>query len=80
MPLVEPLESREVYPGWRDFAVVIDTSMSCSGELVQAVPGGDHHDVLSESESYLPPKVHVHVIQCDDAGAVRRGGHQGRRI
>ena len=33
MPLIEPLESKEVYR-IEDFAIVIDTSMSCSGELV----------------------------------------------
>ncbi len=34
MPLVEPLESKEV-SRIEDFVVVIDTSMSCSGDLVR---------------------------------------------
>ena len=34
MPLIEPLESKEV-SRIEDFVIVIDTSMSCSGELIQ---------------------------------------------
>ena len=34
MPLIEPLETKEVRR-IEDFVVVIDTSMSCSGELVK---------------------------------------------
>ena len=34
MPLIEPLESKEVKK-IEEFVIVIDTSMSCSGELVQ---------------------------------------------
>lgn len=63
MPLVEPQESREVYRV-EDFAVVIDTSMSCSGELVQRFLE-ETYDVLSQSESFFR-WVNVHVIQCDD--------------
>ena len=63
MPLVEPQESREVYRV-EDFAVVIDTSMSCSGELVQRFLE-ETYDVLSQSESFFR-RVNVHVIQCDD--------------
>lgn len=63
MPLIEPLESREVYRV-EDFAIVVDTSMSCSGELVKRFLE-ETYDVLSESESYFK-KVHVHIIQCDD--------------
>ncbi|WP_027642047.1 VWA-like domain-containing protein [Enterocloster clostridioformis] len=64
MPLIEPLESREVYRV-EDFAIVIDTSMSCSGELVRRFLE-ETYDVLSETESYFK-KVHLHIIQCDDA-------------
>lgn len=74
MPLVEPQESREVYRV-EDFAVVIDTSMSCSGELVQRFLE-ETYDVLSQSESFFR-RVNVHVIQCDDQIRVRRGDHQG---
>lgn len=63
MPLIEPLESREIY-GVEDFAVIIDTSMSCSGELVKRFLE-ETYDVLSETESYFK-KVHIHIIQCDD--------------
>ena len=34
MPLIEPLESKEVKK-IEEFVIVIDTSMSCSGELVR---------------------------------------------
>lgn len=63
MPLIEPLESREVYRV-EDFAIVIDTSMSCSGELVSRFLE-ETYNVLSETESYFK-KVHMHIIQCDD--------------
>lgn len=63
MPLIEPLESREI-SRVEDFAIVIDTSMSCSGELVRRFLE-ETYDVLSETESYFK-KVHIHIIQCDD--------------
>ena len=63
MPLIEPLESREVTK-ISEFVIVIDTSMSCSGELVQRFLE-ETYDVLSQSETYFR-KVQIHVIQCDD--------------
>ncbi len=63
MPLIEPLESREVYR-IEDFVLVIDTSMSCSGELVRRFLE-ETYGVLSEGESYFC-KINVHIIQCDD--------------
>lgn len=63
MPLIEPLESKEAYR-IEDFVLVIDTSMSCSGELVRRFLG-ETYKVLSESESYFR-KINVHIIQCDD--------------
>lgn len=63
MPLIEPVESREVYRV-EDFVIVIDTSMSCSGELVRRFLE-ETYDVLSETESYFK-KVRIHIIQCDD--------------
>ena len=63
MPLLEPLESREIRR-IEEFAIVIDTSMSCSGELVQRFLE-ETYDVLSESETYFR-KVRIHIIQCDD--------------
>ena len=57
MPLIEPLETRE-------FAVVIDTSMSCSGELIRKFLE-ETYSVLTENESFFQ-KVNVHIIQCDE--------------
>lgn len=63
MPLIEPLESKEVRR-IEDFVLVIDTSMSCSGALVRRFLE-ETYAVLSESESYFR-KINVHIIQCDD--------------
>lgn len=63
MPLIEPQESREVYRV-EDFVVVIDTSMSCSGDLVQRFLE-ETVDVLSQSESFFR-QINIHIIQCDD--------------
>lgn len=63
MPLIEPMESREICRV-EDFVIVIDTSMSCSGELVKRFLE-ETYDVLSETDSYFK-KIHVHVLQCDD--------------
>lgn len=63
MPLIEPLESKEVYR-IEDFVLVIDTSMSCSGQLVRRFLE-ETYGVLRESESYFR-KINVHIIQCDD--------------
>ena len=48
-----------------EFAVVIDTSMSCSGELVRRFLE-ETYDVLSQNESFFR-KINVHIIQCDEA-------------
>ena len=63
MPLIEPLESREVKK-IEEFVIVIDTSMSCSGELVRKFLE-ETYGVLSESESFFT-KINVHIIQCDE--------------
>lgn len=63
MPLIEPLESKESYR-IEDFVIVIDTSMSCSGELVLRFLE-ETYAVLCESESYFH-KINVHIIQCDE--------------
>ena len=63
MPLIEPLESKEIFRV-EDFVIVIDTSMSCSGELVRRFLD-ETYAVLSESESYFR-KINIHIIQCDD--------------
>ena len=51
MPLVEPLESKEV-SRIEDFVLVIDTSMSCSGDLVRRFLEETYH-VLCQSDSYF---------------------------
>ena len=63
MPLIEPLESKEVKKV-EEFVVVIDTSMSCSGELVRKFLE-ETYGVLSENESFFT-KINVHIIQCDE--------------
>ena len=63
MPLIEPLETKEVFK-IEDFVIVIDTSMSVSGELVQNFLQ-ETYGVLSESESYFR-KINIHIIQCDE--------------
>ncbi len=63
MPLVEPLETREVQKV-EDFVVVVDTSMSCSGTLIRRFLE-ETYGVLSESEGFFR-KIHVHILQCDD--------------
>ena len=62
MPLIEPLETKEVKK-IEEFAVVIDTSMSCSEELVRRFLE-QTYTVLSEAESFT--KMNIHVIQCDE--------------
>ena len=63
LPLIEPLESREVHK-IRDFAVVVDTSYSTSGELVQGFLKETFH-LLRQEDSFFH-HVHIHIIQCDD--------------
>ncbi len=63
MPLIEPQETREVKKV-EEFAVVVDTSMSCSGELVRRFLE-ETYDVLSQNESFFR-KINVHIIQCDE--------------
>lgn len=63
MPLIEPLETREARQ-LEEFAIVIDTSMSCSGELVRRFLE-QTCAVLSEAAS-AARRVNIHVIQCDE--------------
>lgn len=63
MPLIEPQEWKESKK-IEDFVIVIDTSMSCSGELVQKFLE-ETYTVLSEENSFFR-KVNIHIIQCDD--------------
>lgn len=63
MPLIEPLETKETKK-IEDFVIVIDTSMSCKGNLVKHFLE-ETYRILSESESFFR-RIHVHIIQCDD--------------
>ncbi len=63
LPLVEPLEWKETRKV-EEFAVVIDTSMSCTGQLVRKFLE-ETYGVLSENNSFFR-KVNIHIIQCDD--------------
>ena len=59
MPLIEPQETKEIKK-IEEFAIVIDTSMSCSGELVQKFLE-ETYSVLKENESFFK-KINVHII------------------
>lgn len=63
MPLIEPQEWKETKK-IEDFVIVIDTSMSCSGDLVRKFLE-ETYTVLSEQNSFFR-KVNIHIIQCDD--------------
>ncbi len=63
MPLIEPQEWKEEQK-IEEFIIVIDTSMSCSGELVKRFLE-ETYSVLSENNSFFR-KVNIHIIQCDE--------------
>ena len=63
MPLIEPQETKEVRR-IEEFVIVIDTSMSCSGELVQRFLE-ETFQVLSETESFFK-NAQIHILQCDE--------------
>ena len=63
MPLIEPLETKEIKK-IQEFVIVIDTSMSCSGDLVKKFLS-QTYQVLSESESFFT-QVNVRILQCDE--------------
>ena len=63
MPLIEPQEVKEVKKV-EDFVIAIDTSMSCSGELVQAFLK-ETYSILKSNDSFFK-KVKIHIIQCDE--------------
>ncbi len=62
MPLVELLEYQETHRIC-DFAIVIDTSESVKGELVQRFLQHTF-DILNSSQDYAR-EVNIHLIQCD---------------
>lgn len=64
LPLIEPLEYKEV-KRIRDFVIVIDTSGSVAGELVQTFVKKTYN-ILKTTESFFT-KINLHIIQCDAA-------------
>jgi predicted metal-dependent peptidase len=62
MPLVEPLEYKEV-KAIKEFVVAIDTSGSTSGELVQKFVQKTYN-ILKSTESFFS-KINLHIVQCD---------------
>ncbi|MDO4285550.1 MAG: VWA-like domain-containing protein [Eubacteriales bacterium] len=64
MPLIEPLEYRETNR-IREFAIAIDTSGSCQGDVVKRFLQKTY-SILKTSESFFE-QVNVHIIQCDAA-------------
>jgi len=63
LPLIEPLESREAKK-IREFVIVIDTSYSTNGELVEQFLR-ETADILCQSESFFADSV-IRVLQCDN--------------
>ncbi len=63
MPLIEPLETREVLR-IEELVIVIDTSMSCKGELVKHFLE-ETCSILLQQETYAR-KFHIRLIQCDE--------------
>lgn len=61
MPLVEPLEYKEV-KRVREFVIALDTSESVAGELVQKFVTKTWN-ILKQTENFFT-KVNVHIIQC----------------
>ena len=64
MPLIEPQEFREVKK-IEEFVIVLDVSMSTSGELVRTFLD-QTYEILSERETYLH-KVNIRILQCDES-------------
>ena len=62
MPLIEPLEYKEV-KRVREFVIAIDTSGSTSGELVNKFLTKTYN-LLMSTESFLS-RVNIHIVQCD---------------
>lgn len=67
MPLVEPLEYKEVKK-IKEFVIAIDTSWSVSGELVTKFINKTYNILMQQSNFFT--KINVHIIQCD--GSVQR--------
>ncbi|MCR5256473.1 MAG: VWA-like domain-containing protein [Acetatifactor sp.] len=62
LPLIEPLEYTE-NKKIRDFVIAVDTSASCSGEVVKSFMQKTY-EILSAENSFFK-EVNIHIIQCD---------------
>ena len=62
LPLIEPLEYREE-KRIKDFVIALDTSASCSKELIENFLLKSYQ-ILGSEESYFS-KVNIHMVQCD---------------
>ena len=63
MPLIEPLESREVKK-IQEFVIVVDTSYSTSGDLIQGFLR-ETYGILSQENSFFKDS-RIRILQCDD--------------
>lgn len=63
MPLIEPLESREVLK-ISEFVIVIDTSYSTNGQLVRRFLE-ETFQIIGQRDSFFH-KSHIRIIQCDN--------------
>lgn len=62
MPLIEPLEYKEV-KSIREFVIAIDTSGSVMGDEVQSFVTKTYN-ILKQQENFFS-RINVHIIQCD---------------
>lgn len=63
MPLFEELEYKEEYK-IEDFVIVLDTSGSCSADLIDKFLDITY-EILSDEKSFFD-RVRIHIIQCDN--------------
>lgn len=63
MPFIEPLEYKDVAL-IREFVIIIDTSASCSGELIRKFIE-ESYRILTSYQSFAK-KTNIYIIQCDD--------------
>lgn len=63
MPLIEPIETRETKK-IREFVIVVDTSYSTSGDLVNGFLK-ETYQILSQKNSFFS-KFKIRILQCDD--------------
>ncbi|MBQ9155461.1 MAG: metallopeptidase [Eubacterium sp.] len=63
MPLIEPLESREITK-IAEFVIVIDTSFSTNGDLVKRFLT-ETFTIISQRDSFFRES-HIRIIQCDN--------------